>query len=94
MTDEPKVLKWYEVTWVTASGRTLVKAEDEGEAKMLASNEVEGASQAGPKGIEMPEGKFIAHQWLDVTDEEPMIFDMDELAEDTAAELRREMEKG
>jgi len=92
--EEGKVLKWFEVTWVTASGRTLVRAEDAGEAKMIASENTEEAVKAGPKGTAMPEGKHMIHQWFNPTDEEPMIFDVEELAEDTAAELKRDMEEG
>jgi len=99
MTDEPKILKWYEVTWVTASGRTLVKAEGEGEARMIASQNTESdmaETFAGRSALPLPEGKLVLHQWLDTTDpsNEPMIFDLEELAEDTAAELRKNMEAG
>ena len=96
MSDEPKVLKFYEVTWVTASGRTLVRAEDEGEARMIASQNAEEAVKAGPGGVALPEGKHILHEWLDTKaeDNEPLIFDVEELATDTAAELRKDMEAG
>jgi hypothetical protein len=91
MTDEPKVLKWFEVSWVTASGRSLVRAEDAGEARMIASEHAELASQ-----VKIPlvfkEGPLIIHRWTDPANEEPIIFDVEELAEDTAAELKREME--
>ena len=93
MIDNPKILKWFEVTWVTASGRSLVRAEGEGEARMLACNEAEGAWRER-RGGEMPEGKFIAHQWFGAADNEPLIFDVEELAEDTAMELKRDMEDG
>ena len=91
MTDEPKVLKWFEVTWVTASGRSLVKAEDEGVAKMIASQHAEDSVRLATT-IPVVGDRSVLHQWFDVTDNEPMIFDVDELAEDTAAELKREME--
>jgi len=97
MSDEtPKVLKWFEVTWVTASGRSLVKAEDRGEARMIASQNTEEAVKSGPKGVAMPEGKHLLHEWLDTKAKgnDPIIFDVDELAEDTAAELKRDMEEG
>ena len=91
--DNPIILKWFEVSWITASGRTLVKAEDEGEAKMIASQHADAASG---RGVLLEGGKAIAHEWLDTKakDNEPMIFDVEELAEDTAAELKKEMEGG
>jgi hypothetical protein len=91
--ETPKVLKWFEVTWVTASGRSLVKAEDAGEARMIASEHAELASQAKIPVV-FNSGQSILHQWIDPADQEPLIFDVDELAEDTAAELKRELEGG
>jgi hypothetical protein len=91
--ETPKVLKWFEVTWVTASGRSLVRAEDRGEARMIASEHAELASQA-KMPVVFNAGQLILHQWFEQPDQEPMIFDVDELAEDTAAELKRELEGG
>jgi len=93
MNDNPIILKWFEVTWVTASGRTLVRAEDEGEAKMIASEHAQLASQA-PRAVIFEGGKSIHHQWFSPEGNDPMIFDVEELAEDTAAELKRDMEEG
>ncbi|HUX39331.1 MAG TPA: hypothetical protein VMV44_15635 [Rectinemataceae bacterium] len=99
MTDNPIILKWFEVTWVTASGRTLVRAEDEGEARMIASQNTESdmaETFAGRSALPLPEGKLVLNQWFDTTDpsNEPMIFDVEELANDMAAELKRDMEEG
>lgn len=91
MSDDPKILKWFEVTWVQASGRTLVKAEDEGVARMLASQHAEDSARMATE-IPIVDGRSVLHQWTEVADNDPMIFDVEELAEDTAAELKREME--
>ena len=93
MNDNPIILKWFEVTWVTASGRSLVKAEDAGEAKMIASQH---AGAVSGRGVLLDGGRAIAHEWLDTKakDNEPLIFDVEEIASDTAAELKSDMEGG